>query len=557
MFRRPTSTVCVIAVCLVAFPLLAQGPGGPPAPVNRARLADPIPAAEYPPYVRTDAATDPTILKIWDEGMNRSQAMTLAQVLTDPLGQRMTGSPQSDAAQDWIVKQYQGFGIPVRKERYGTWLGWSRGVTHVDLIAPRARSLEATALAYSPSTGRRPVEGEVITYPMDVATPAAFDAWLPNVRGKIFLMGPPRLSCRSAAQWREFGTEEERARVDEAQQKLQTDWAVTNAAMGSREVWAKLKAAGALAVFSFNAQQHSAPGIARIFGSIDQTLPAFAIGCEDYGLLFRMAQNKQGPRVRAFTDSELLGERPVFNVIAEIKGSTTPNEYIVLSAHFDSWTSSSGATDNATGTITMLEALRILKQVYPNPKRTIVVGHWNGEEQGLNGSRAFSEDHPEIVGGLQALFNQDNGTGRITNLSGGPFKGTGPRLESYLSQIPNEITRWIRFSPTGGQATGGSDNASFVCHKAPSFSLGALGWDYGGTTWHTDRDTFDKIVAYDLRNNATLTAMLAYLASEDPEQMPRELLDPLPGGQGGQPGQWRDCTKAQRASLAATPAPSR
>ncbi len=548
----------LLVLALAAAPLVAQ-PGGPQRPIARDRNADPIRPDSYPAYVRRDPATDPVIRRIWEEGMDRSQAMTLAQVLMDSLGQRMTGSPESEEAQRWILGKYREWGVPARQERYGTWHGWRRGVSHVDLVAPRARSLEATALAYSPGTAGGPVEGELVTYPAQVMTPEAFDAWLPNVRGKIFLWSPPRLSCRSQAQWREFGTPEEIARVEDAQRAIQTDWNQTNVAMGGAAMWRKLKDAGALAVFSANTQQHAYPGIQRVFGSTDQTLPAFAIGCEDYGLLFRMAQNGQRPRARAFTDSEVLGERPVFNVIAELRGRELPNEYVLLSAHFDSWSAASGATDNGTGTITMLEAMRILKQVLPSPKRTILVGHWNGEEQGLNGSRAFSEDHPEVVAGLQALFNQDNGTGRIVNLSGGPFNGTGARLESYLREIPNEITRYIRFSPTGSQATGGSDHASFVCHRTPAFSLGALGWDYSGTTWHTDRDTYDKVVAYDLKNNATLTAMLAYLASEDPQRMPRELLDPLPrggfGGGGGAgnaaPPRWVECTRARRVSPAA------
>src|SRR5258705_2589592 len=104
-------------------------------------------------------------------------------------------------------------------------------------------------------------------------------------------------------------------------------------------------------------------------------------------------------------DAEQLGEQPVSNTIATVKGSTKPNEYVMLSAHFDSWDGGSGATDNGTGSITMLEAMRILKQVYPNPRRTILVGHWSGEEQGLNGSRGVVKDHPQIVNGVQTLFH--------------------------------------------------------------------------------------------------------------------------------------------------------
>lgn len=547
MFAR-----ALMLVALGAPLLVAQTPAGQARPPMGTRnpMADPINVESVPGYIRRTPPSDATIQRIWDEGMNRSQAMTLAQQLLDPIGQRMTGSPEADVAQDWLVKTYQSWGVNARKERYGTWLGWKRGVSHVDLISPRVRSLEATALTYSPGM-RRPAEGLVVAYPEGISTPAEFDAWLPNVRGKFFLMSVPRLSCRSPGQWAEFATPEERARVDSLQREMQLAWNQLNVAMsGGRSVWQKLKDAGALGVFT--SQWSNYPGIQKVFGSPQQTVPSFAVGCEDYGLLFRMARNGQSPRVRAFTDSEIVGERPVFNVVAEIRGSEKPDEYVVLSAHFDSWSSASGATDNGTGTITMLEALRILRQVYPNPKRTILVGHWNGEEQGLNGSRAFSEDHPEVVNGLQALWNQDNGTGRVVNLSAGPFPGAARRIEQYLGQLPSEISQWIRFQPTGGQATGGTDHASFVCHKAPAFNLGALPWDYSFTTWHTDRDTYDKVVEYDLKNNATLVAMLAYLASEDPQRMPRDVMDPLPSGPNGQPQPWRACNPATRATPNAT-----
>src|SRR5216117_3598812 len=108
----------------------------------------------------------------------------------------------------------------------------------------------------------------------------------------------------------------------------------------------------------------------------------------------------------------------------------------MLSAHFDSWDGGSGATDNGTGTITMLEAMRILKTVYPNPKRTIIAGHWSGEEEGLVGSRSFAADHPEIVKGLQAAFNQDNGTGRISTISMQGLVGAGEHFAGWLSRVP-------------------------------------------------------------------------------------------------------------------------
>ena len=108
------------------------------------------------------------------------------------------------------------------------------------------------------------------------------------------------------------------------------------------------------------------------------------------------------------------------------------------------------------------------------------------------------------------------------------------------------------FVVTWQSATGGSDNASFSCYKAPAYGTGALGWDYGSTTWHTDRDSYDKVVEADLKHNATLVAMLAFLASEDPTFQAHQVIDPLPAGANGQPGVWRECTKAQRQVPAAT-----
>ena len=166
--------------------------------------------------------------------------------------------------------------------------------------------------------------------------------------------------------------------------------------------------------------------------------------------------------------------------------------------------------------------MRILKQVYPNPKRTIMVGHWSGEEQGLVGSRAFAADHPEIVKGLQAQFNQDNGTGRIVNISSSGLVDATGFFARWLARVPEEITRNLNFRFVGTPAGGGSDNASFICYGAPGFGLGSLDWEYGTYTWHTHRDSFDKLVFDDLKMNATLVAMLAYLASEDPASVPRE-----------------------------------
>jgi carboxypeptidase Q len=534
----------VLLLLLIVSSTASAQPGGQRRQITPAVGALPLPPDSTPPYVRQAPPTDSIIRRIWEEGTERSQVAMLAQVLIDSIGARLTGSPEMESASRWVMSMYQRWGIPARRHQYGTWPAWQRGHTHVDLVAPRVRTLEAITLAWSPGTGGRTVTGDVITLP-DSGSPDAYTSWLRTVRGKFVLTSAPRLSCRFADQWGAFGTPESRERIERQQDSVTELWRARNNAADSLQD--RLRAAGAAGVITHGFSGY--PGIDKVFGSPRLRVVTLDITCEDYGLLARMAERRQSPRIRVSAATESRGERPVFNTMAEIRGGELPDEYVVLSAHFDSWSASGGATDNATGTVAMMEAMRILKTVLPAPKRTILVGHWSGEEQGLNGSRAFVEDHPQVVTGLQALFNQDNGTGRVTFMGPGALPGTAAFLQRYLGEVPREITQYIRFSQPGMPATGGSDHASFACAGAPAFSLGSLSWDYGLTTWHTNRDTFDKIVLDDLRSNAILIASLAYQAAEDPARMPRDRLDPLPPNpQTGEARSWPECRKALRSA---------
>lgn len=519
--RDTAAALAMFALCAMTNPATAQR--GAPPPLAKALNATPIPPDSFPAYVRRSEPTDAVIQKIWDEGMTRSQAASLAQVLLDSIGQRLTGSPNMDRAQDWLIATYTKWGVTARMEKYGTWNSWKRGPAFAQIVAPRNKTLDATMLSWSGNTAGRWVEGDVVVL-NPYRTDAEFEAWLPSVKGKVVLASAPRYSCRMPDQIAAFGTPDGIRALNEEQAQLSAAFAGLTQFADS--FYTRVKRAGALAVFESNWSNY--PGINKIFGSPrNGAIATIDIGCEDYGMLFRLAVSKQGPKVRLMAESESLGEQPVFNVIGEIKGATKPNEYVVLSAHFDSWEGHSGATDNATGTITMLEAMRILKTVYPKPARTILVGHWSGEEQGLNGSGSFAEDHPEIASGLQFAFNQDNGTGRIVSLGPSVLPENGPRLANYLSAMPSAITQWIRMQQPGPYG-GGSDHVSWLCRGAPAVGLNALSWDYSYTTWHTNKDSFDKVVIEDLRNNATLTAMLVYMASEDPERSSRTLMNPMP-----------------------------
>jgi carboxypeptidase Q len=454
---------------------------------------------------------------IVQEETSNSQLEKLAHELLDGVGPRLVGTPQMTRASDWALEKYNAWGIIARKENYGTWRGWERGVTHIDMISPRVKSLEGTQLAWSPGMGRKTITAQTIIIP-DLADSVAFKKWLPNVKGKLVLVSMLQPTGRPDYNWKEFAFTETFEKMKSQRDAATKAWAdrIKKTGYNGRTLPVALENAGAVGVISNN--WSAGFGVDKIFGAFTKAVPSLDVALEDYGMLYRLTESGTPPTIMLHAESKELGEVPTFNTLAEIKGTEKPNEYVMLSAHFDSWDGGTGATDNGTGTLTMMEAMRLLKKFYPNPKRTILVGHWGSEEQGLNGSRAFVEDHPEIVKNLQALFNQDNGTGRVISLSGAGYTDAKDYLNRWLSAVPDTIKNRIKTTFPGTPGGGGSDFASFDAVGAPGFSIGSLNWSYGTYTWHTNRDTYDKVVFDEVRNNAMLAAILAYMASEDPEK---------------------------------------
>jgi hypothetical protein len=455
------------------------------------------------------------INSIVKEATENSQLETLAHELFDKIGPRLVGSPKMQQANDWAVAKYNGWGISVHNEKWGEWRGWERGISHIDMVSPWVKSLEGTQLAWSPSTKGKSITAEVVVL-ADVADSMSFQKWLPSVKGKFVMVSMNQPTGRPDYNWEEFGTKESIQKMKDVRTRQTADWRrrISKTGYTNKTLLLALENAGAAGIIS---NYWSAGfGVDKIFGTNTKRIPTVDISLEDYGLVYRLAESGPAPKLSIRADSRETGMQPTFNTIAEIKGTEKPEEYVILSAHFDSWDGATGATDNGTGTLTMMEAMRILKKIYPNPKRTILVGHWGSEEQGLNGSRAFVEDHPEIVKNIQAVFNQDNGTGRVVNIAGQGFLNAYDYIGRWLAAVPDDIRNQIQTSFPGYPGGGGSDFASFVAAGAPAFSLSSNSWSYGTYTWHTNRDTYDKIVFDDVRNNAILTAILAYEASEDP-----------------------------------------
>tara|TARA_R110000850_G_scaffold80862_1_gene173494 strand:+ start:35776 stop:37326 length:1551 start_codon:yes stop_codon:yes gene_type:complete len=466
--------------------------------------------------------TETFINNVIKEIEENSQVEKLAFELVDGIGPRLVGSSQMQEAHDWAVAKFNSWGIPAENQQFGTWRGWDRGITHIDLVYPRTKSLSGMQLAWSAPTPKKGITAEVVILPETIEDSISFARWLPSVKGKLVMVSMPQMTGRPDYNWEEFATEESFIKMKEARTEQTTAWnnTIRNTGYTSRTLDAALERAGASGIIQ--SQWSRGFGANKIFGSRTEKIPTIDIELEDYGLVYRLAENGKKPQIRLVAESKELGEVPTFNTIARIEGTEKPDEYVILSAHYDSWDGGTGATDNATGAVTMMEIARILKKYYPNPKRTILVGLWGSEEQGLNGSRAFVKDNPEIVANVQALFNQDNGTGRVVSINGQGFLHAYDFLGRWLHEVPEKYKSEIETTFPGTPSGGGSDHSSFVSAGAPAFMMSSLNWSYWNYTWHTNLDTYDKIVFDDVKNNVALIAIMTYLASEDPETTSRE-----------------------------------
>ena len=459
--------------------------------------------------------------EIVKEVYENSQLESLGHELMDDIGPRLVGTPQMQQAHDWAVAKYKSWGIHAENQKWGEWKGWERGITHIDMVHPRVQTLAGTQLAWNPGTSTKGVTAELVVLPQ-VKNAAEFQKWLPTVKGKFVMIAMKESTGRPDYNWEKYATEESFQQMKDKRTAQTIAWHENMRNMGydKRSIVEVLEKAGAVGIVDSYWSQGF--GVNKIFGARTKKIPTVDIELEDYTMLYRMVEHGDKPKIHVVATSKDLGTMPAFNTIAEIKGTQKPEEYVILSAHFDSWDGGTGATDNGTGTLVMMETMRILKKLYPNPKRTIIAGHWGSEEQGLNGSLAFVEDHPEIMKNVQAVFNQDNGTGRVVSINGAGFLHSYEYITRWLSAVPEEVRKHIETTFPGWPSSGGSDNASFVMAGIPAFGLSSLSWDYWNYTWHTNRDTYDKIVFDEVQNNVILATVMAYMASEDENTTSRE-----------------------------------
>ena len=458
--------------------------------------------------VEADAAH---IAALIDEGTQRSRVEADFRYLADVIGPRLTGSAAMRRANDWMARKLLEYGADsVVLEPWPFGVSWERGPLTVRLVAPHERRIEAASWAWAPGTNG-PSTGAVVF--LDARTRVEFDRrFAGKLRGAwVMLERPyPRVNPWSA-------TARDSARVDSLRRVMRRQVTAEERAFLSRQAEV-LKAEGIAGEIIDGAKDF---GLLTMSGSPDQIspYPQIVIGNQSYAELHRLVSEGQTPRIEVTMINTFGRDTLVqWNTVAEIRGSEKPDEVVLLGAHLDSWDLGTGATDNASGSIAVLEAARILgalKAKGVRPKRTIRFALFTGEEQGLYGSQYYVLRHSADLARHQAVLVLDNGTGRIVAL---PLQGRDELRDLWISML-RPLAALGPFTVRSG-TKGGTDHLPFIRMGVPSFNYDQMsrGYDY---THHSQADVFDHAVPADVAQAATVMAVNAFQLANLDRLLPR------------------------------------
>jgi carboxypeptidase Q len=498
------------------------------------------------------------VWKIRQEATNRSQILATVHMLSDVYGPRLTGSPNLKAASEWAIQQMTSWGL--KNGHLEPWdfghAGWANERVTAHLTSPVKDALVVEVLAWTPSTtGVARGQAVQIVLPerpssMDLTT--FLDGVKSTVKGKMVLVGRHQsvpVTFNAALLRREDADvvtllNNPPAQTPPAQTPASTTDAsrpLTNAQI-QEQLNQFLLASGALVRINDAGRDHSQ---IRAFDNntrdVAKAPPTVVMRNEDYGRISRLLADKRQVELEFEIVNRSYPEgRTAYNVIAEIPGSDRADEVVMLGAHLDSWHAATGATDNAVGCSVMMEAVRILTAIGAKPRRTIRVALWSGEEQGLLGSRAYVRQHfgtfedpkPEYAK-FSAYINMDSGTGRIRGLTAfGP-----PAAADVLRQTTASFKDlgMLGASTTRSRGTGGTDSTNFNAAGLPGINTLLDPIQYQTHTWHTNLDTYERIVEDDVKKAAIVVASTVYHLAMRDELLPRFPASEMPRPAGAPP----------------------
>ncbi|MCW5961559.1 MAG: M20/M25/M40 family metallo-hydrolase [Pyrinomonadaceae bacterium] len=494
--------------------------------------------------------------KIRKEAMENSQIMKTLHYFTDVYGPRLTGSPKLKMAGEWAMKEMKSWGFDRTEMEPWDWghPGWESDRAWGSIESPVRDSLVFEVLAWTPSTkGTVRAQATQINVPriklnedprcMRNPTQEEFTEFVSksDVKGKIVLVGSPR------SPGVDFDPPAKRLDAEALGRRntprppadVQPCPKVTEKPLDFRELASQfdkfLLDSGAVVRIDDAGREH---GQIRAFGnrSYDPStvIPTVVLRNEDYGRIWRLLSNGSPVELAFNIQNSIYPEgKTSYNTIGEIAGSDKADEVIMLGGHLDSWHASTGATDNAIGCAVMMEAARILKAIGVKPRRTIRVALWSGEEQGLLGSQAYVEKHfgsfenpKPAYSKFGGYFNIDSGTGRARGMSVfGPPEAAGIVNQAILPFYDLNV---IGASSTASRGLGGSDHTSFNQAGLPGIGVLQDPIEYFTHTWHTNLDSYERIVEDDVKASAAVIAAAVYELAMRDELLPRFSKDKMP-----------------------------
>jgi hypothetical protein len=498
------------------------------------------------------------IAQIRDEGMNRSEVMTTLSYLSDVYGPRLTGSPGYKAAAEWAREKLSSIGLDnSHLEAWGPFgRGWTLKHFSANVSCRQPFPLLAYPKAWSPGTGGT-VSGEVIY--LDATTDSAVETYRGKLKGRFVLLNEPRevkahftpeairdadsslLDLANADVPRRGGRRgfnftmnpEQKRRALVEFKKLELCQAEGAACL----LTVSRGDGGNIFVQQATVPTHpDTPFVRRVnvySPKAPKILPQLSVAAEHYNRLVRMIQKGERPKLELDLDVSFTKEDSSYNIVAELPGADLKDEIVMIGGHFDSWHGGTGATDDGTGSAVCMEAMRILKKLNLKPRRTIRIGLWGGEEQGLLGSAAYVKRHfgereesrdgsgaitykPEAEK-FAAYFNDDNGTGKVRGVYMQGNESVRPIFRSWLKPFADLGAETLTL-----QNTGGTDHLSFDAINLPGFQFIQDEIEYDTRTHHSTMDLYDRVQPEDLKQASVLMAAFAYNAAMREEKLPHK-----------------------------------
>ena len=512
--------------------------------------------------------------RIRTEAFDNSKVMDHLAYMTDMYGPRLTGSPEFKQAADWALKRLQEYGLANgHLEKWGPFgRSWTLEKFSVEMLEPRYSLLSAWPLAWTQSTNG-PVTGEPVLAPLPRSFGKKAEADLAaykqkykgKLRGKVVLFSPPVddvLKREMNADLTRYTTAElaKLAEAPEPVAKFSGDigdltvpedpelrskffmslpedvaekfFERNQAVRNQRNAF--LIEEGAIGVLTADDRaQHAltfSEGAGAFKAKDGLAPPTFVLTAEHYNRISRLVQKKATLRLQLNLQAKSSdADVDAYNVVAEIPGGSKKDEIVMIGAHFDSWHSGTGATDNASGSAVMMEVIRILKALNLPMNRTVRIALWSGEEEGLLGSKAYVKEHfaDPARANLAGYFNLDNGSGKIRGVYLQGNDAMRPVFEQWLKPFED-----LGVSTVSIRNTGGTDHLSFDAVGLPGFQFIQDPLDYMTVTHHSNMDVFDHAIAADLMQASAVIASCVYEAATRPDKLPRKVLPkarPTPG----------------------------